>query len=168
MGYFDGLFSSKFRTTADGQTLFYPFGPIGRAYKVGSAERVRLLWQIKAWFVFGIGIGIAAFHFEYPIGVILMAAWCVGYLGWTLYVPRNMQPSDKQPSLRERVAARARAYGPAALWMVEIIAILFVVGGLFILSVSPAKDWLLVIPPIIFFGAGAIAFGFMLAVRRRA
>jgi hypothetical protein len=52
------------------------------------------------------------------------------------------------------------------LWAFAIVSVAFVVAGLFILIVTPDK-WLVAIAGIVFFGACAAVFGFMLVQRQQ-
>jgi hypothetical protein len=167
MGYFDALTSSAFKTTADGRTLFYPFGVLGRGYEVVSeTDRARLRWQTKAWVIFGLVIALAAVNLEFRAGLIVIAAWMVAYLVWTFYALRGTRQSDVKFPLLERIEAQARVIGPVTLWMLEIGALVFVAGGFLMLIVDPGR-WLVAAAGIVFFGAGAVKFGYMLVLRGR-
>src|SRR5215510_5145810 len=116
MGYFDALTSSSFKTTPDGQRLFFPCGVLGRGYVIGSErEYERLRGQVKIFIIVGIAaaIGILALRRYVGLaGLVAIAALFVFhatfYVSWVLYLLRGRQPSHERLSLRESMATQAR------------------------------------------------------------
>ncbi len=82
------------------------------------------------------------------------------------YVLHGLRPSAERLSFRESMATQARAQSPVLLWTFLIAAIAFVVASLFILVVTP-DQWPVAIAGIVFFGAAAAVFGFMLVLRQQ-
>jgi hypothetical protein len=168
MGYFDALVSGSFKTTADGRTVFFPFGALGRGYEVGSEhDYASLRWQVKAWIIGGIIWAVGALELLGNVpGLIAAAALLALYCTWTGYLTRGMRPSDQRLSLRESFTAQARAQNPVLLWAAEIAAIMLLLVSFAMLATEP-ENWLKAVAMIVVFGACATAFGTMLALRQR-
>jgi len=169
VGYFDALTSSYFKATPDGRRLFFPWGVMSRGYVIGSEQDYeRLRGQLKIYTVVSLVLiigSVAAAGFLWSLGVV--ALLILFYLCWLPYLLRRMQPSDERLSLTESMTSQARTHGVAMLWLLEIISVLFVVAGIFILIFDP-REWLTGLASIIFFGLCAAMFTRMLILRRRA
>jgi hypothetical protein len=168
MGYFDTLVGGWFKTTADGRTLFFPFGALGRGYEVGpEIDCANLRFQVMAWTVGGIIGVIGALELLGNFaGLVAAAALLALYDGWVWYLTRGMRPSDKRLSLRESFTAQARALNPVLLGAAEIAAIVLLLVSFAMLAAEP-DNWLVAVFMIVVFGACAITFGYMLALRQR-
>ena len=62
--------------------------------------------------------------------------------------------------------SQARAFGPVTLWVLEVCAVMFVAGSVFVLVVSPG-EWGASVFAIVFFGACAAVLGYMIVLQRR-
>ena len=168
MGYFDALTSSAFKTTPDGRRLFFPWGALGHGYEIGPEQDYETLRRrIKLWIIIGLVLILVASQLlGFLAGFIAAAAMIAFYFGWMRYVLRNMRPSAERLTVRESMTTQARAHSPVLLWTFEVLSIAFVLASVFILIVTPDK-WPVAIAGMVFFGAGAIIFGFMLVQRQR-
>ena len=168
MGYFDALTSSAFKTTPDGRRLFFPWGALGRGYEIGPEQNYETLRRrIKLWTIVGLVLILVASQLMgFLAGFIAAAAMIAFYFGWMRYVLRSMRPSSERLTVRESMTAQARAHSRASLWTFEAISIAFVLASVFILIVQPDK-WLVAIAGMVFFGACAAVFGFMLVQRQQ-
>ena len=168
MGYFDALTSGAFKTTPEGRRLFFPWGALGRGYEIGPEQDYETLRRrIKLWTIVGLVLILAALQLlGFLAGFIVSAAMIAFYCGWMRYVLRNLRPSAERLTVRESMITQARAQSPVLLWTFLIVSIAFVVASLFILIVTPDK-WPVAIAGIVFFGACAAVFGFMLIQRQR-
>ncbi len=169
MGYFDGLTSGSFKTAQDGRRLFFPWGYLGRGYVIPSddtAERLRR--QLKTYYiVMLVGIvGTSGFHAFITSAVV--AVVCIAFYAiWAHRQVAKLQPAGEAMSFGESSASQARAFGPRALWLLEICSLLFVAGGIFMYIADPANR-LMALFTTIFFGCCAASIGYMIVVRRRA
>jgi hypothetical protein len=168
MGYFDGLTSGNFKTAHNGQKLFFPWGYLGRGYVIGSEpEAERLHRQIKAYYVVLIGAIIAtSIGHAFIVSAAVAAFGIAFYAIWARRRAAGLQPADEVMSFRESSASQARAYGAGRLWLLEICSLLFVAGGIFIYVSDPTNRPMALLT-LIFFGACAVAIGYMLVIRRR-
>ena len=166
-GYFDALISGYFKTARDGRKLFYPWGAMGRGYAVPSDEDYeRLRRRIKIYQVVSLLAIVGAVAAKFYLLAFVIAGLSIAfYRAWAPYLVRGLQPSDERLSLQESMATQARAHDAVGLWLLEIVALMFVATGVVMLVVAPDKR-LIALTSIVFFGACAAAFAHMLVLRR--
>ena len=172
MGYFEGLNSSSFKTTEDGRRLFFPWGVLGRGYMVGSEENYRRLRkQMKAYIVVSALLIIVASTFfrGYNLGLsmVLAGVFLAFYLAWMCILLPRLNAADEGLSLKESMTSQARAHGPIVLWLLTIVSLVLVAGGLVMFVAQPGSR-LIALAPILFFGFCAAMFIRMLLLRRTA
>ena len=167
MGYFDALTSSCFKTTEDGRRLFFPWGTLGRGYAVASeVEFQRLRQRVKAYLVISLPLIIVAVIWKgFLGGTAILPLLLVPYIVWVQSQCRHLESTDEKLTFSESVAGQARAHGTIGLWLLELTALAFVGGGVFILLLDPA-NWLVAVGSIAFFGLGAVMFARMLLSKR--
>ena len=168
MGYFDALTSRAFKTTPDGRRLFLPLGELGRGYEIGPEQDYETLRRrIKLWIIVGLVLTLVAGQLVgFLAGFVVTAAMIAFYCGWMRYVLRGLRPSAERPTVRESIITQARAQSPVLLWTFLIVSIAFVLAGFFILMAAPGKSPT-AIAGILFFGACAAVFVFMLIQRQQ-
>ena len=170
MGYFDGLTEGQFKIAKDGRRLFFPRGFWGRGYVVDSeSEFQRLRRRMKIYQAVALVLIIAAvvprqYNPYLVIAVALLVI--VFYLVWSRSLVARLQPAEDRLRWRETSAAQARAFGPFALWFLEIAALAFVAIGIALLLTDPTSR-LLAIGTIAFFGLCAASGAYLLVLRRR-
>jgi hypothetical protein len=167
-GYFNALTSGYFKTARDGRKVFFPSGAMGRGYAIPSDEVYeRLARRIKIYLIVSLVAVIGAVATKhYLIAFVIAGFSIIFYRIWTPYLVRGLQPSDELLSIRESMATQARAHGAVGLWLLEIVALMFVTIGIVMLVVAPDKR-LIAFTSIIFFGACAAGFAHMLVLHRR-
>ena len=170
MGYFDGLTEGQFKIAEDGRRLFFPRGFWGRGYVVNSeSEFQRLRRRMKIYQAVALVLIIAAvvprqYNPYLVIAVALLVI--VFYLVWSRSLVARLQPAEDRLRWRETSAAQARAFGPFALWFLEIVALAFVAVGIALLLTDPTSR-LLAIGTIAFFGLCAASGAYLLVLRGR-
>ncbi len=169
MGYFDGLTSGSFKTAPDGRRLFYPWGYLGRGYVLPSDDTAdRLRRQLKTYYIVMLVGIVGTSGFRAFITSAVVAGVCIiFYAIWASRQVAGLQPAGEAMTFGESSAAQARAFGPRALWLLEICSLLFVAGGIFMYLSDPAK-WPMALVTTIFFGCCAASIGYLIHVRRRA
>jgi len=168
MGYFNALASGYFKTARDGRMLFYPWGATGGGYVIPSQEAYdRLHRRIKIYQLVSLVAIVGAVVVRHYLAAFIIAGLSVVfYRAWTSYLVRGLQPSDERLSMQESMATQARAHGAVGLWLLEIVALMFVATGVVMLVAAPDKR-LIALTSIVFFGACAAAFAHMLVLHRR-
>lgn len=178
MGYFDALTSASFKTAADGSRLFFPYGIWGRGYAIPSEQDYgRLQRQLKTYYavMFTLIIGGSllvriidlSLLQTYVAEGVVVAVLLGFHQVWMRSVRRRLQPSNEALSLQESLTTQARLAGPAVLWSLEIISLIFVGGGIAML-ISDPSNWLAALAATVFFGACSALTARMILLRRRA
>ena len=167
-GYFNALTSGYFKTAREGRKLFFPRGAMGRGYVIPSQPAYeRLHRTIKIYQIMSLVAIVTAVATKFYVAAFVIAGLSVAcYQAWAHYVVRGLQPSVERLSMRESMATQARAHGAVGLWLLEIVALMFVATGFVMLVVDPEKR-LVAMSSIVFFGACAAAAAHMLVLRRR-
>ena len=167
-GYFNALTAGYFKTGADGRKLFFPWGAMGRGYVIPSEQRYESMHrQLKIYMIASLVLIIAPIAAQFYItGFIIAAALMVFYVAWAPYLKRGLEPSEERMSMRDNMATQARIHNKGMLWAMEIMALVFVAGGILILIFDP-KQWLIALGSTVFFGFCAIVIGRMIMLRRR-
>jgi hypothetical protein len=160
--------SGYFKTARDGRKLFYPWGAMGRGYAIPSQQDYeRLRRRIKTYEVVSLVAVIGAVVTKFYLVAFVIAGLSLAlYRAWTPYLVRGLQPSDERLSMQESLAIQARAHSAVGLWLLEIVALMFVATGVVMLVIAPDKR-LVALTSIVFFGACAAAFAHMLVLHRR-
>ena len=169
MGYFDGLTSASFKTTRDGRRLFFPWGVLGGGYAIATEEDYqRLRRQVKTYVVATLALVIASGIYEPYFAPLAAAAILVCfYLAWMWQALPRLELSDEKLSMEESMTSQAQAHGAAALWLLEIASIAFVVIGGVMLVFDPGSR-LTALSCTIFFGLCTAKITRLLVLRYRA
>ena len=166
--YSDLLTTGYIKTGADGRKIFYPWGIFGRGYVFPSdaaSERLNDLLKIYTVIALSIILPVAA-PGHYFAAVILTALSLVFYVVWTSFEVRKLQRTDEKLAYSEGMTNMARLMPGWLLWICEISALLFVVGGIVMLITQPSQ-WMIALGSIVLFGFCGVVDAFMLVQRRR-
>ncbi|MBC9251632.1 hypothetical protein A9179_15270 [Pseudomonas alcaligenes] len=161
MGYFEGLTDATFKQDSHGNTLFYPWGVLGKGrilkdaetrdrlrnfvllyYKV-SLPTIIVLAVLRQWWLLGIA------------GVVLLA-W---FLLKSRSLLRDCPLSDERLTFKEGYRNSAASHNAFTLWLFLVVSLLFSVGGLLLLLAGKPLVGLLTLA---LFGACSVAFIYML------
>ncbi len=169
MGYFDGLTNGNFKKDRNGNTVFFPWGVLGKGRVLAdeSTENkvrgfVRLYYQITLPMIIGVGI-IAGWTWSFLLLPILGA--------WFHLKTKNLVAgcplSEDRLTLKESYSNSAAGHNKLMLWLVFIFSTLFVVAGIWIAANATSSSQMFFgLASAIFFGTCGTAFGYMLKVKR--
>jgi hypothetical protein len=161
--------SGMFKTGRDGRKLFFPWGPRSTSFVIPTQERYRRLrLQVATYKIISLGLIVGAaiwLPFYVTLGVAVLTAMI--YSAWTPSLVRGLALSAGRMSSGEGMAAQARGHHAMTLWLLEIVALVFVAAGAVILVANPDK-WMMATASIVTFGACALFIAYMLVLRRRA
>jgi hypothetical protein len=167
VGYFDAIASSSFKETKSGRMAFYPWGRFGKGYETQTEAQYQALKRfVIRYYVAMVPLGIAAGVFRLWIAIALLLP--VSILIYVLAVrtlTRDLPRTDEKITMKDSYEAQARRHSPAVLWAMLIVSLLFVAGG--VVLISGPGELLAGLLAIVFFGACAAVFAWMLLVRRR-
>ena len=169
MGYFDGLASGSIKKDAEGRTVFYPLGVLGRGRVLpneAAEQRVRefLIRYYKVSLPVIIGLGAL-------VNWLWSAALVPVFMAWFYFGTKSLVAgypySDSKLTLKEGYANSAAAHNAFTLWALLICSVLFVVGGILMASTAHATEQRLIgVGSVAFFGLTSVALGYMLWARR--
>ena len=169
MGYFDGLTSGNFKKDGNGNTVFFPWGILGkgRVLPDESTETrirgfVRRYHQIALPIIIGVGV-LFGWVWLFLLAPFLGAGF---YFGTRPLVSGCPQSEDKL-TIREAYENSAASHNKFTLWLLFIGSVLFVPVGIFITIVAKSfGQMILGLSTAAFFSAASVAMGYMLKVRR--
>jgi hypothetical protein len=93
MGYVDSLANGLFQTVANGRTVFFPFGQLGRGYEVPSgSDGDWLRQQYMAWVVTALIMALGSLIWAgYLAFLVCFFVWVVLYTTWALFAVRGLR-----------------------------------------------------------------------------
>ena len=149
-----------FKTGRDGRKLFFPWGPRSTSFVIPTEERYRRLrLQVTSYTIVSLLLIVGAMIWlplYVTIGVVF--ATTMIYSAWTPTLVRGLPLSAERMSRRDVMAAQ--------LWLLGIVALTFVAGGVVMLIADPDK-WIVALITIVLFGACAVLVARTLVLRRR-
>lgn len=168
MGYFDGLTDAIFKKDHDGNTVFYPWGILGKGRVLADpaqAERVRSF--VRNYYLVTLPTVIVLGIFR-SVPLLVVAALVL--IGWFVIRCRSLLAgapcSSERLTLKEGYKNSANSHSRLTLWVLLMTSILFVVVGLLIaLTAHSLAHVLLGLGNVVLFGACSVVFGYMLKVR---
>lgn len=168
MGYFDALCSGDFKTTEDGQKIFYPWGIIGPGYIIPSELNFnRLRLGIKIYWALALPFAVTAYAWRnfplYPITILLILF--ITYHLWAWIHCRGTRKSEVKYTLKEARDNQTRSLSVRYLWFVLALMLPFAAICIIMLIVDPGQ-WLIAVPGIVFFG-GLITITVKMLIAKR-
>ena len=153
MGYFEGITASYFKTDKEGNTVFYPYGILGKGYILPEERKVLFRRLIKKYMQISLPLAIATTMFLkwWLVLLFVFPFYLLAYAIWMNKLTKNFKKSTDKLTLSESTTNSARSHNLTTLWLLEIGSLLFVIVGIFIVITSP-KDWYRGILSIAFFG----------------
>jgi hypothetical protein len=172
MGFFDNITSKSFKKAEKGHWIFYPWGSLGKGYMIyveGTYRKLRnkiIIWHIillplLSFVSFALGSSGAIFLGFFVFGL----GFCI-YALWVNRQCKKFIPINVELTTSERISNKAHEYSLSDLWFFEIILILFIIAGFYLLLVKPQK-WLIALVAIILCGLSAIIFAKMIKSKKR-
>lgn len=161
MGYFEGLTDATFKQDSNGNTLFYPWGVLGKGRILKDAEtRDQLRNFILLYYKVSLPTAIVL--------AVLRQWWLLGIAGvallaWFLLKSRSLLKdcpvSEERLTLKEGYRNSAASHNALTLWLLLVVSLLFsAAGGLLLL----AGKTLVGLLTLTLFGACSAAFIYML------
>jgi hypothetical protein len=171
MGYFDGLTNGNFKKDKDGNTVFFPWGALGRGRILPDRSTeatvrgfVRRYLQVTLPIIIGVGI---IFGWAWPF--LLLPVFSAWYYFGTKSLVSGCPRSEDKLTLKESYTSAAANHNKVTLWLLFICSVLFVLGGIFMSTMAKSSGQMILgLLTAAFFGACGGALGFMLKVKRHA
>jgi hypothetical protein len=164
MGYFDGLVEANFKRDAEGRTLFYRWGVLGKGHVLPDQARAQQIRKFVRLYYMACLLAIIIVNVAFGLlgAFVLMAVLHLWYILATTRMLRGLETTTVRLTLAESYSTSARAHNVVILWVMLICSALFVVGGT--LLVIDGRLFVGVLS-IILFGACGVAIGYMIRSR---
>jgi len=171
VGYFDGLTNGIFKKDKYGNTVFFPWGVLGKGRVLSDESTetrvrsfVRRYYQVTLPLIIGVGV-IFGWVWSFLL-LPVFGAWF--YFGSRRLVSKCSYSEDKL-TLKESYENSAVSHNKFTLRLLFIFSVLFVLAGIFMAIASKSSGQMIVgLLSAAFFGACSVAIGYMLKVRRAA
>ena len=168
MGYFDGLASGIIKKDKNNNSVYYPWGVLGKGYVLENEQKEQEIKKMVILFYqlfFAVFILFAILFRNLPIFSISS----IGLLAWVLFkshqLTKNCPKSDEKLTLKEGYTNSAKAHNIWVLYVLLGVSVLFTLLGLLLLVAEKAALPSLLL--IILFGASAAAIGCMIRVKKQ-
>ena len=168
MGYFDGLASGIIKKDKNNNSVYYPWGVLGKGYVLENEQKEQEIKKMVILFYqlfFAVFILFAILFRNLPIFSISS----IGLLAWVLFkshqLTKSCPKSDEKLTLKEGYTNSAKAHNIWVLYVLLVVSVLFTLLGLLLLVAGKAALPSLLL--IILFGASAAAIGYMIRVKKQ-
>ncbi len=166
MGYFDGLTNASFKTDADGNTVFFPYGALGKGRLIADPDIAEQLKRfIGRFYMVGFGLALvitATIGYVWTfIGMLFVTLW---YLQGIKKFLKDAPFSDVKLSNRESMQNVASGMNKYLIWFLLLVSLLFVAASAFL--VIETGDLFLGLGGV-FFAVCGFVFVFMLRSKKR-
>lgn len=164
MGYFDGLADASFKQDSNGNSVFYPWGVLGKGRVLPDAEtHATLRTFIKRYYMVTLPVIIVLSVLR--LWWLLLPA-AIGLLAWFLLTTRsllrNCPVSEEKLTLKEGYSNSAASHNKPTLWALLVVSLLMSLGGVLLLITGKA---LIGVALIGLFGLCSGVFVYMLRVK---
>jgi len=168
MGYFDGLTDASFKMDDKGNTVYYPWGIFGKGYILPEDRKISFRQSIKRHITVFLTLAIlSAVFLKGSLAIFyILPFYMLGYVLWMNKKIKGLPISPDKLTFADSTSNSARSLNLTTLWLLEIIALLFVLGGISILVARP-KQWIVGLSAVVFFGWGVYVFGKMIKIKKQ-
>jgi hypothetical protein len=168
MGYFDGLASAIIKKDKNNNSVYYPWGVLGKGYILPNAEKETEIKDLVILF-YKIMIGLFFVHIIVLKSIAILVLLTFGLLVWFLIksqqITKDCPISEEKLTLKEGYTNSAKAHNKTVLWILFGAAILFTLGGIAMLITS--KLFILGLLMTLLFGASSAAIFYMIQVKNK-
>jgi hypothetical protein len=168
MSYFDGLASGIIKKDRANNSVYYPWGVLGKGYVLPSEARET---EIKNMVILFYKIFFAMFfiHLFLLKNALIFAVFVITLLSWFLFqskkLTKDCPKSDEKLTLKEGYTNSAKAHNKTVLWLLFVMAIIATLAG--IASLFSAKLLIAGLFITIVFGASSAAIYYMIQVKNK-
>ena len=108
-----------------------------------------------------VALAITIFFKWWVVIFFALPLYLCTYAIWIRKLTKDFTVSAEKLTLDESTTNAARSHNLTTLWIIEILSLLFVIAGMFIITTSP-KDWFMGTLSILFFGLCGYVTGKMI------
>jgi hypothetical protein len=168
MGYFDGLASGIFKKNKDNQSVYYPWGMMGKGYILPNAERESAVKNMVILF-YQLFFAVFVIFFIIFKNLLIFGIGTIGLIVWFLYQSKQLTKdcpvSDEKLTLKEGYTNSAKAHNLWVLYALLAVSVIFTLIGLALLIGGKSIGAGLFLG--ILFGACSAAFIYMIRVKKQ-
>jgi len=164
MGYFEGLADASFKEDSNGNTVFYPWGVLGKGRILpDETTKTKLRKFIILYYQISLPLIVLLTIFRLW-GLALIAAPAI--LIWFLYQSKKLtqgcEISHEKLTVKESYRNSAKSHNKIMLWCMLVISLLFVLSGFYAFIKG---KFFIGLAGVVFFGLCSVVFIFMLKSR---
>ncbi len=136
LGYFDGLTNTSFKTDEKGNTIFYPWGVLGKGYILPDDRKDGFRLAIKRLLIICVPLAIIFSMFlNLPrFFLIILPLYFFGCIIWVRKSTRGLAISSNKLTLSDTTNNSPRSYNRATIWFLEVVSFLFILASVFLLG----------------------------------
>jgi hypothetical protein len=165
MSYFDGLTEASFKKNTQGETLFYPWGALGKGYIVQDTKKeadLRKFTKLNYMITLPLVI-VNQVLFGYLPNLILMPIYLITFFVVLKKLTKDLTTTDEKLKISESYKNSARKHNLATLIILGITALLFTITGL--LFIIEGRNAVLGSFAFILFGFTTVVISYMLWIK---
>lgn len=168
MSFLDSFSDPLFKKSKSGESIFYPWGVLGKGYVVTSDSEADRIRATLKWCNFGaIMVSIMCLQvLGLVYSLIFVGIYYVGYTLWTGSVTKRMAVSSEKLRLSETVERTVIHYSIWYLVLMLVSALVLCILAGIMYFAEPEERFMAAIG-FIFFGGCSLWFVYMLYVRRK-
>lgn len=162
MSYFDGLTEASFKKNTQGETLFYPWGVLGKGYLVQDSKKeahLRKFTKLNYMVTLPLVI-VNQILFGYLPNLILMPIYLITFVVILKKLTKGLPYAEEKLKISESYKNSASKHNLATLIVLDIAALAFTLTGL--LFILEGRNVLLGAFAFILFGFTTVAISYML------
>lgn len=165
MGYFDGLTDASFKTDAEGNSLFYPWGVMGAGYILPSEyKKNSIRTYIKRMYMIVLpAIILIQIVFGFLPNLILLAVYMIWYYLAVKKMTSDLTKSTVKLKTSEAYTNSAKSHNLPTLIFLSICSLVFVVMGA--LLIASGTGGFIGYFTVLFFGLCTVAIGYMAKIK---
>lgn len=162
MGYFDGLTEASFKKSEQGETLFYPWGVLGKGYIVSDAKKEAELRKFtKLNYIITLPVVIInQLLFGYLPNLVLLPIYLVIFLVLLKKLTKDLPIANEKLKISESYKNSASKHNLATLIVLALCSLAFTITG--ILFIIDGRNILLGSFAAILFGLSTVAISYMI------
>jgi hypothetical protein len=168
MGYFDGLASGIFKKNKQNQSVYYPWGVLGKGYVLPDTERETAIKNMVIMF-YQLFFAILIMFFIIFNNMLTFGIGTLGLVVWFLYKSKQLTKdcpvSTEKLTLKEGYTNSAKAHNMWVLYALLAVSVIFTLIGLVLLIGGRSVGAGLFLG--ILFGACCAAFVYMIRVKKQ-
>jgi hypothetical protein len=133
MGYFDKLAGVAFKEGETGETIYYPYGIMGKGRcisdpalkeKIFRFHRGMIAYLMPFSAIYGVTLGFS--HFDLLAGLIPIFILTAGLMIWQYILIKDLPVSDIKLSFREAMTVASRAYSKTVIKILMINGVVLI------------------------------------------